>query len=492
MGFIPTTLERYESKMQFLIVNPFLVRLTLICVMGLGAVGSLCAERLGGRPNIVFIFADDWGWGDLGCHGHPYVKTPNIDRLAREGTDFHRFTVASGVCSPSRTAVMTGHFPARYNIDGHFAWVPNNAARNMPDWLDVDVVTLPKLLQSAGYATAHFGKWHLSNDMIPDSPLPGVYGYDEYGAFNCSGLQMPYHEDAEHAIRFMQRSEQSGKPFFINLWMHEPHTPFHVLPKYRWRFHEDGLDETDEIYAAVLSHADDRIGEVLDALDRLELTENTLVIFSSDNGPARARGKAELTLSYDTATGAGFGIAASKGITGGRKGYKASLFEGGINVPFIARWPGKIAAGKVNDSLMISAVDLLPTFCEIAGVELPENYDPDGVSQLAELRGKESFGREKPLFWKYSGRGSGLKPKSYHWVSYCIVDQNWKLLADEEMTYVELYDIVADPYEKADLRDSSPDVTKNLIGTLKKWVSSLPAKPNEKNFSSLRNPPPLQ
>ena len=130
----------------------------------------LCAAE---KPNILFIFADDWGWGDLSCHGHPYVKTPHIDRLASEGTDFHRFTVASGVCSPSRTAVMTGHFPARYNIDAHFAWVPQNQKRNMPDWLDPSVTTLPGLLQQAGYKTAHFGKWHLANDMIPYSPLPG-------------------------------------------------------------------------------------------------------------------------------------------------------------------------------------------------------------------------------------------------------------------------------------------------------------------------------
>ena len=121
------------------------------------------------QPNIVFIFADDWGWGDLGCHGHPYLKTPNIDRLAKEGTDFYRFTVSSGVCSPSRTAVMTGHFPARYNIDGHFAWVPSNQKRNMPDWLDTNAPLLPKFLKKAGYSTAHYGKWHLANDMIPDA-----------------------------------------------------------------------------------------------------------------------------------------------------------------------------------------------------------------------------------------------------------------------------------------------------------------------------------
>ncbi|MEC9054277.1 MAG: sulfatase-like hydrolase/transferase, partial [Verrucomicrobiota bacterium] len=220
------------------------------------------------KPNILFIFADDWGWGDLGCHGHPYVKTPNIDRLAREGTDFHRFTVASGVCSPSRTAVMTGHFPARYNIDGHFAWVPSNARRNMPDWLDPGAPLLPRFLQEAGYATAHYGKWHLANNMIPDSPLPGVYGYDAYGAFNCAGEQMPVHEDSAHAVAFIEKAAAAERPFFVNLWLHEPHTPFHTVPKYEWRFRHLE-NEADRIYASVLSHADDRVGQVLDVLDRL-------------------------------------------------------------------------------------------------------------------------------------------------------------------------------------------------------------------------------
>ena len=257
--------------------------LTLIVALLLAPLAQLTAAEPA-RPNIVFIFADDWGWGDLGCHGHPYLKTPNIDRLAKEGTDFTRFTVASGVCSPSRTAVMTGHFPARFNIDGHFAAVKSNAKRNMPDWLDPKTPTLPRMLQSAGYATAHFGKWHLANNMIPDSPLPTVYGYDEYGAFNCAGEQMPVHEDANRAIAFMKKSAAAKKPFFINLWMHEPHTPFHTLPEYRRRFPK--LEDSDNAYAAVLSHADDRIGEVLAALDRLKLSDNTLVIFSSDNGPA--------------------------------------------------------------------------------------------------------------------------------------------------------------------------------------------------------------
>ncbi len=455
----------------------------VILMLGIGT--GLPVPAAASRPNIVFIFADDWGWGDLSCHGHPYVKTPNIDRLAEEGTDFHRFTVASGVCSPSRTAVMTGHFPARYNIDGHFAWVPSNAKRNMPDWLDPKAPLLTRFLQQAGYATGHFGKWHLSNNMIPDSPLPSEYGYDEYGAFNCAGEQMPVHEDADNAIAFIEKCREKGKPFFINLWIHEPHTPFHTVPKYEWRF-RNMKSRVDAIYASVLSHADDRIGEVLDALDRLKLTENTLVIFSSDNGPARGTIHAELSLQYDTATGAGWNVAAAKGVTGGRKGYKASLFEGGIGVPFIARWPGKIAAGKVDGSSLISAVDLLPTFCELAGVTLPDNYVPDGDSQVDALLGKPHTARTKPLFWKMQAPWPMPKSRPYHWVSYAVVHHNWKLLTNRDASYSELYDIVADPYEQTDLKNTEPEVVRKLKQQIDQWRATLPQKPSATVFSNER------
>ncbi|KAA5539187.1 sulfatase-like hydrolase/transferase [Roseiconus nitratireducens] len=436
------------------------------------------------RPNILLILADDWGWGDLGCHGHPYVKTPNIDRLAKEGTDFYRFTVASGVCSPSRTAIMTGHFPARYNIDGHFAWVPSNAKRGMPDWLSPQAPLLPRFLQQVGYATAHFGKWHLSNDMIPDSPLPSEYGYDRYDAFNCAGEQMPVHADAENAIAFIEECHRHDKPFFINVWMHEPHTPFHVVPKYRWRFQD--LPERDNIYASVLSHADDRIGELLKTLDRLRLADDTLVIFSSDNGPARAARPTELELMYDTATGAGFGIAASKGTTGGRKGYKAALFEGGIGVPFIARWPGKIAAGKVDRTSMISAVDLLPTFCELAGAELPLDYQPDGISQVKALTGTQTSTREKPLFWRMQSAWPIPRAKPYHWASYAIVHGQWKMLTNRAGDYRELYNLADDPLEQKDLSKMHPDVTRRLQSEIESWQATLPESPSGGVFSELR------
>lgn len=436
------------------------------------------------RPNMVFIFADDWGWGDLGCHGHPYLKTPNIDRLAQEGTDFHRFTVASGVCSPSRTAVMTGHFPARYNIDGHFAWVPSNQKRNMPDWLNTKAPLLPRFLKESGYATAHYGKWHLSNDMIPDAPFLTAYGYDDYGSYNCSGPQMFVHDDVKSAIPFMQKSHTSGKPFFINLWIHEPHTPFHVDPKLQKLFPD--LPEADNIYAATLYHADLRIGQLLDALDEMKITDNTLVMFSSDNGPARGTADSPLSLTYDSATGPGYGIGAAKGITGGRRAFKGALMEGGIGVPFIARWPGKIPAGKVDMSSIFSAVDLLPTFCELAGAKLPKIYKSDGISQVSTLMGRGNKLRVKPIFWKISASWPANELKPDHWVSYAVVFDRWKLCASRNFEQIELFDLVNDPLEQNDLSSKKDKVVQRLKKELGNWLSSLPEKPTGDVFSSLR------
>ena len=458
------------------------------CAASLLLASLATASGTSQKPNILFIFADDWGWGDLSCHGHPYVRTPNIDRLAKEGTDFHRFTVASGVCSPSRTAVMTGQFPARFNIDGHFAWVPSNAKRNMPDWLDPGAPLLTRFLKGAGYRTAHYGKWHLANDMIPDSPTPAAYGFDDYGAFNCSGEQMPWHEDAERASAFIEKSVAEKKPFFINVWLHEPHTPFHTVPKYEWRFRN--LDRADQIYASALSHADDRVGQLLDTLDQLGIADDTLVIFSSDNGPARASKPTELTLGYDTATGAGWGIGAAKGITGGRRGYKAALFEGGVGVPFIARWPGKIAAGKIDQQSLFSAVDLLPTFCELAGAKLPADYAPDGVSAVGVLRGNPMPRRRKPLFWKSNARWPAQAARPDHWVAWAVVSEQWKLVANSDLSHAELFDIAGDVQEATDLAAAQPGVTAELLGKIKSWQSTLPEKPAGNVFSKLRKEKP--
>ncbi len=433
------------------------------------------------RPNILFIFADDWGWGDLGCHGHPWLKTPNIDRLASQGTEFYQFTVACGVCSPSRTAVMTGHFPARHGVHGHFATVESHVRRGMPDWLDPKVVLLPRLLKKSGYATGHFGKWHLTNTMVPDAPLPSRYGYDAYGAFNCSGPQMPVHDDARLAIDFINKSHAAGKPFFINLWVHEPHTPHYPQPERLKRFEHLG-DEAKQIYAAVLAHADARIGEVLSELERLNLTDNTLVIFSSDNGP-EVTGPPSRRNANDESTGRGFGSFASVGTTGGHRGRKRSLLQGGIGVPFIAKWPGVIAAGKVDDTTPITAVDLLPTFCEIAGVELPENYEPDGVSQLPALLGTAASERAKPVFWQWRTASS----RGDNWPALAVRSGGWKLLLGKDADRVELFRFPSDRLEKTNLAEEYPGEVRRLSRVLEAWKNSLPVEPNENCLSESRD-----
>ena len=451
-----------------------------LIILVLSSSGAFAADEPTTKPNILFIFADDWGWGDLSCHGHPYIKTPHIDRLAKEGTDFTNFTVASGVCSPSRAAVLTGRFPGRFGIDGHFAGVRSNKNRGMPDWLDPEVPTLPRILQEVGYMTGHFGKWHLTGSEVSDAPRPELYGYDRVGAYNCPGELMPVHEDAKNAISLIEESHGKGKPFFINLWVHEPHTPFHTVKKYEDRFPD--LPKADNIYASVLSHADDRIGQVLDALDRLELTDNTLVIFSSDNGPAGGGKAGKLVVKNDPATGDGY-FGASVGTTGGRKGRKRSNFQGGIGSPFLARWPGKIEAGGEDDVSWISAVDLLPTFCEVAGAKLPADFQGDGESQLAVLTGQPSPLRDKPLYWmKNTARGRGAGAIG----DYAILEGKWKLHSDKKSEKFELYDVTEDPLEKVDLSSGHPKVVEQMAEKLEAWKQSLPRQVDLRLLSKLR------
>jgi N-acetylgalactosamine-6-sulfatase len=451
-------------------------RLALFAAVSLAAFSARAADK----PNIVFIFADDWGWGDLGCHGHPYLKTPNLDRLASEGTEFYQFTVASGVCSPSRAAVLTGHFPARHSIHGHFATVKSHVKRGMPDWLDPKAVLLPRLLREAGYATAHYGKWHLTNIMVKDAPLPIEYGYDDYGAFNCSGPQMPVHDDVKRSIEFIEKCHVEKRPFFINLWIHEPHTPHYPKPKYLKQF-SHLKDERSEIYAAVLAHADARIGELLATLDRLKLANDTLVIFSSDNGPENT-GRASRRHIDDESTGPGFGSFASVGTTGGLRGRKRSLLQGGIGVPLIARWPGRIAKGRIDDTTPITAVDLLPTFCTIAGAHLPKGYTPDGVDQSAALFGKPSSTRGKAIFWQWN---SATK-RGTNWPTLAVRKGKWKLLLGKDPQQIEFFRFPQDRLEKTNLRTAEAVEVRRLKALIDVWKTTLPSEPTKNCFSTER------
>ena len=222
------------------------------------------------KPNIVFIFADDWGWGDLSCHGHAWLKTPNLDRLASTGIDFQQFNVLNPVCSPSRTAATTGLFPARFCIHQHFA-PGQNTERGMPDWLDPRAPTLARFLKGAGYRTGHFGKWHLTNHGAVGAPEPSAYGFDESAVFNGPGVEAGLHDTADNAVKFIRANKDV--PFYVNVWLHESHTP-HVPTAEslaKWKH----LDEQKQVYSAVITDGDNAVGQVLEALKEAGLEENT-------------------------------------------------------------------------------------------------------------------------------------------------------------------------------------------------------------------------
>ncbi|MRI01303.1 sulfatase-like hydrolase/transferase [Kriegella sp. EG-1] len=427
-------------------------------------------------PNIIFIFADDWGYADLGIHGSTFCKTPNLDKMAAEGMDFQNFSVVNPVCSPSRVAVMTGQYPARHSVHGHFASVESHIKRNMPDWLNPKAPMLPRMLKEAGYKTAHFGKWHLSNTHVEDGPSPLAYGYDEYGAFNLpSSLpQMQADSTLYKTITFVKRNKD--QPFFINAWLHATHTPHYPKEKFLNQFTH--LNEQKQVYAAVVAEYDARIGELFEALKKYGLDKNTIVIFSSDNGP-------EITsknrLLDDNSTGPGMGSFYSVGETNNLKGRKRSLFAGGIRIPFIVRWPGKVPAGVVNQTTELATVDLLPTFLELAKKEIPDDYKSDGISIVPAILGQK-MDRNKPIFWDW--RFSSNRPD--FWPSAAVQENNWKLLTNSETERTELYNISSDWAEEHDIASENPEKVTELLEKLNRFQQSLPKNPPHNSFSRMR------
>ncbi|WP_299668721.1 sulfatase-like hydrolase/transferase [uncultured Polaribacter sp.] len=419
------------------------------------------------RPNIIFIFADDWGFGDLGIHGSTFCKTPNLDKMASEGIDFQNVSVVNPVCSPSRVGVMTGQFPARHSVHGHFASVASHIKRNMPDWLDPKAPMLPRMLKNAGYTTAHYGKWHLSNDHVKDGPSPLAYGYDDYGAFNLPGErhQMDADSTLYKTIDFVKRNKDN--PFFVNVWIHATHTPHYPKDKYMERFSH--LNEQQQVYAAVIAEYDDRIGELFAVLKELGIDKNTLVIFSSDNGP-EITGKGKTI--DDASTGPGLGTYYSVGETAGLKGQKRSLFAGGIRIPFIVRWPGVVKAGSVDKTTALATVDLLPTFLELAEATLPKDYEPDGESIASLIKGKE-FNRKKPIYWdwRFSSKRTDF------WPSAGMQEENWKLLTNEKLNRTELYNISTDWAEQHDVSAENSERVVAMMEKIHIFQATLPTSP---------------
>jgi len=442
------------------------------------------------RPNIIFIFIDDMGYADLSSYGNNELETPNIDRLAREGIKFTNAYVASPICSPARVSIMTGQYPARWKIFSFLAGRDRNQRRGMADYLDPDAPSLARTMQKAGYATAHFGKWHMGGGRdVDDAPLPQEYGFDQsLVSFEGLGDRILRKDDhglsnenaelgkgniqwiekwertgiyADSTLSFIERQMKKDQPFYINFWPGDVHDPFIPKPEWREKFSHFDNDHYKRDFYATLWNLDNQVGRILDKLDEWNLTENTLVVLMSDNGPT------DWPFYYEE-------YFWPPGSVGPFHGRKWSLYEGGIRVPFLARWPGVIPSGKQDTTTIISSTDMFQTIGHLANVELPEvKFDGEDMSQA--LRGTPQD-RSEPLYWEYGREDFFLSPGNPRFRSpnLAIRDNEWKLLINADSTDIELYNLANDHAEQSNVKDQYSDITNRLIKEVLAWRRTLP------------------
>lgn len=435
------------------------------------------------RPNIVLLLADDLGYGDLSCFGSPAVKTPHVDGLAKQGMKCNHFYAGSAVCSPTRASVLTGRYPLRFGITKHF--------NDRNQWLPESATTVAELLKDAGYNTAHVGKWHLgglhvdeTGKRLGNQPGPRQHGFGFYQTqieqqplrgtmgrertlFRKGGTVLlrndqrieeddPYYPkhftdaNGDFAVEMIEKFSTEEKPFFINMWWLVPHKPYEPAPEPHWSgTAADGISDDQHRFRSMVQHMDAKVGEILQKLDELQIADNTLVLFTSDNG------------------------AAYEGFIHELKGGKTDLHDGGIRVPMIVRWPAAIPAGQASDAFGHTN-DLLPTFCDAAGVELPSDLPIDGLSLLPHLKGEAAPTEETrgTMFWQlnlYKGLQRHYpKPKPY--ATEVVMRGKWKLLALSGKP-VELFDIQADPNEKRNVISDHPDLVVSLTRQLTQWLN---------------------
>jgi arylsulfatase A-like enzyme len=425
------------------------------------------------KPNVIFILADDMGWGDLNCYGNSRIHTPNLDRLAKQGTLFEQFYVCGSVCSPSRAALMTGRFPARLAVHSAIGAPDANKAKAIADWLDPKIPTLPALLKQAGYATAHFGKWHLG--VGAKAPKPDAYGIDDHRTWHGVTGSPDWKMDpaefwpksneliADETIRFMRANKD--RPFFVNAWSLIPHAPLNPTGEQMKPYeHLDwgrGIPHhnAQTIYFASITDLDTQVGRIMREVDKLGLRDRTMIIFFSDNGPE-----------VINSTAAGHAAAGSAGPFRGRK---RSLYEGGVRVPFIVSWPGKVPAGRIEKDTVLCGADLLPTACRIAGIAAPAEIDGEDISDI--LRGG-TRPRAKPLMWEWRFSIGGAEP-FHQSPTLAIRDGDWKLLMNADKSRAELFDIPRDPTELLDEAAAHPEIVARLGAALLAWKKTLPPGP---------------
>lgn len=437
------------------------------------------------RPwNVILILIDDLGATDLGYAGSRFYETPNIDRLASGGMRFTNGYSACTVCSPSRAAILTGQYPARLHITD---WIKGHqrpkAKLRVPDWtmyLPLEETTLAERLHAAGYATIHIGKWHLGDPpYYPqhqgfDVNLGGTftghpgsyffpYGTGERRVPLEGGAEGEYLTDrlADEAVRLIEANRH--RPFFLYFAHYAVHTPLQAKPE--WIEHyQRKLDEAvargDDfdgqqcpVYAAMIHSMDEAVGRVTDAVERLELADRTIVIFTSDNGGLTLPGCKKKPVTHN------IGLRAGKG----------SAYEGGVRVPLIVRWPGVTQPGSVSDTPVISN-DLYPTILEMAGVPDAPDHIRDGESVVPILK-NPTAPRQSPLFWHYPHyHPGGATPYS------AIRDGDWRLVHFFEDDRVELYNLRDDPEERRDLAAEMPDRTRELQAKLEAWRAAVGAQ----------------
>jgi N-sulfoglucosamine sulfohydrolase len=464
------------------------MRIILFCLLLLLAPGHHAAAQAANltaakRPNVILVFIDDMGYADLSVTGNTRVRTENIDRLAMQGTLFTQFYVNAPICSPSRVAITTGSYPSRYRIDSFLESRQRNAARGMADYLDPSAATLARSLKTAGYATAHFGKWHMGGGRdVGDAPLPQEYGFDE-SITSFEGLgdrylwrdrlneqsaqlgrgKIEWTEKTEmtrhyvdHAIDFMRRNRD--RPFYVNVWPNDVHDPFDPRPELMAKYGGAARNRYEQQLFAVLEDMDRQLGRLFDEVDRLGLAEETIIILTGDNGPT------DWPHYYREGM-------VPPGSSGPFRGRKWSLYEGGIREPLIVRWPGRTPAGVVNESTVLAAFDLFPSLAALAGVPLPRDDRIDGENMSAALLGRP-IRRLSPIFWYYP---NDLKPGNPDFVTpkLAVRDGPWKLLVEEDGSGGKLYNLEADRGETRDVVERHPALAELLRDKVLAWRNGL-------------------
>ena len=426
-------------------------------------------------PNVIVILTDDLGVNDLGCTGSKFYETPHIDQLAKDGVQFTQAYSSSTVCSPSRAALLTGKYPARLHltdwIHGHPA--PANAKVKIPDWqkfISADTSTLPQQFKSAGYSTALVGKWHLTPNTKTgehqDEYSPLKYGFDiniggnhlgQPGSF-FSPYKIPNLKDGptnefltdregDEAVKFIEQNQT--KPFFLYLAHYAVHQPIagkaDVIKKFEQK-NNSNIKKYNATYAALISSVDDSVGKIRETLKRLNLSDNTIIVFTSDNG-----GLPQVTDNSPYREG------------------KGSAYEGGVRVPFIIYWP-KAPANQSTQTTPIQSIDLYPTLMEMTGINSQTSII-DGVS-LAPLLKSSSTLPSRDLFWHYPHyhRVGGARPYS------AIRSGDYRLIHFYEDNRNELYNLAKDPGESLDLSNSEIEIKNTLKKKLDAWLQSTSAQ----------------